>query len=70
MSKDESWITYLLERAKYAIRSQSKELVYEVYGMAKGMRMVNAITKEEMWTMTNLLVRDTMNNGRRWSKFH
>ena len=70
MSQEQSWIDYLQERAKYAIASRSRELVYETYGMAKGLRMAGAISKDEMWTMTNILVRDTMNNGRRWSTFH
>ena len=70
MSQEQSWYNYLQERARYAIASQSQGLVYEVYGMAKGMRMIGAISKDEMWAITDLLVRDTMNNGRKWSRFH
>lgn len=59
-----------LERlSKYAIASKSKHLVYEVYGLLKGLRMVEAISKEDFFKYNTILVRDTMNNGPVWNSF-
>lgn len=60
---------WLERKARYAINSKSRNLVYEAYGMAKAFYMCDAISKTEFWSMNDLLVRDTMNNGKVWSTF-
>ena len=37
----------LIRRANYALRSQSRNLVYETYGAAKMAHTLKAITKDE-----------------------
>lgn len=59
-----------LERqSKYAIASKSRHLVFEVYGLLKGLRMAGAISKDEFFKYNTILVRDTMNNGPVWNSF-
>ena len=64
----------LFDRAKqqaiYAINSESKVLVYQAYGHACGLYEAGGITMDEFMELNTLLVRDTMNNARKWSTFH
>ncbi len=54
---------YKLEKeAKYALTSKSRDLVYEVYGMAKTAYELKAITKEEFFKLNTMLIRDGINN--------
>ncbi len=64
----------LFDRAKhqalYAINSKSRELVYKAYGHACGLYEAGGITMNEFMELNTLLVRETINNARKWSTFH
>lgn len=52
----------LAEKALYAKMSESLNLVYEVYGMAKMAHSLSAITHDEFMRLNEVLVRDGINN--------
>ena len=56
------WYRKLRERAKYALRSKSLSLCYEVYGMAKIAYEMGEISKEEAKELNTMLVRNGINN--------
>ena len=56
--------------ARYAIRSESRSLVHEAYGMAKMAYMARVINHDQFFELNTMLVRDTMNNGKLWRTFH
>lgn len=53
---------HLLKQATYALKSQSRDLVYEAYGAAKMARNLGAITSDQMKTMNDMLVRHGLND--------
>ena len=59
---------YLSQRAVYAIRSRSRDLVYQTYGEACMAAKLGAITKGQFYDLNTQLVHDTM-NGRIWPEF-
>ena len=52
----------LLKKAQYALKSESRDLVYEIYGMAKMASELNAITHEQFMALNEMLVRNGLNN--------
>jgi len=52
----------LIEEANYAIRSKSRDLVFEVYGMAKMARLTHVITPEQFKKLNEMLITDGINN--------
>lgn len=70
MTRDEI-MQDLRKQARYAIGSRSRELVYRAYGAACMARQLEAISKIDFWELNDLLIRDTLNNGRlmnEWEK--
>ena len=57
----ESVYERLYKRAEYALRSHSRELAYEVYGAAKMAYDLNAIGKEDFYTLNDMLVTNGLN---------
>lgn len=53
---------YLLRRAQYAIRSRSRDLVYQTYGEAKMAWKLGAITPAQCRELNDLLVRRGLND--------
>ncbi len=51
----------LSEKARYALKSRSRDLVYETYGAAKMAYNLDAITKGEFYTLNDMLVRNGLN---------
>lgn len=52
----------LIRRANYALRGQSRNLVYETYGAAKMAHTLKAITKDEFYTLNDMLVKKGLND--------
>lgn len=46
----------LERRARYALNSHSRDLVYETFGMAKMARNLGVIAKEQFYKLNELLV--------------
>ena len=59
MARDLPLFEKLLRSAEYAIRSRSKELVYQTYGAAEMAYDLSGITKDEFYQLNDLLVRKT-----------
>ena len=53
---------HLLKQATYALKSHSRDLVYEAFGAAKMARNLGAITSEQMKTLNDMLVRHGLND--------
>lgn len=54
----------LQKQATYAAKSYSRDLVFEVYGMAKMARLMCAISQEQFTELNKQLVRDCINNSK------
>lgn len=65
-----SMMEQLRRSAEYAINSKSRNLVYETYGAAKMAWACEAISKEEFYELNELLVVQTLNNGRLMNEWH
>ena len=58
----------LLKDAKYAKASRSLLLMYQTYGEAKMAAELGAITREQFWTLNDMLVKDGINNPASYDK--
>ena len=58
-----------LKMARYAIKCKNRNLVYQAYGFANGVRLTGGITKEQFLELNEMLVKNCMNNGPVWSTF-
>lgn len=54
----------LQNQAVYAAKSHSRDLVFEIYGMAKMARLMCAISQEQFTELNKQLVHDCINNGK------
>ena len=54
----------LVKNADYALANLSRDLVYEVYGMAQMAYKLGGITKNEFYALNDKLIRDGLNNYR------
>lgn len=54
----------LLKESEYAIRSRSRDLVFESYGKAKMAVRLKAITMQQFKELNRILIRDGVNNHR------
>lgn len=52
----------LVKDAKYAINSNSRDLIMETYGMAKMARELEYISFDEFLKLTSMLIRDGIDN--------
>ncbi len=52
----------LLKSAKYALKSHSRDLVYETFGAAKMAFNLKAITKSEFYELNDMLVVHGLND--------
>lgn len=52
----------LKHKAKYALESHDREIVYEIYGASKMARRLEAISKEEFLILNEMLIRNGINN--------
>lgn len=52
----------LIRRANYALRSHSRNLVYETYGAAKMAYTLKVITKDELYTLNDMLIKKGLND--------
>lgn len=52
----------LVKDAKYAINSNSRDLIMETYGMAKMARKLEYISFDEFLKLTSMLIRDGIDN--------
>lgn len=52
----------LLKEAKYAKASRSLLLMYEAYGATKMAEALGAISRDQFWTLNDMLVKDGINN--------
>lgn len=57
----------LQNQAAYAAKSYSRDLVFEVYGMAKMAHCMCAISHEQFTELSRQLVRNCINNGK-WNR--
>ena len=53
---------FLVTTALYAMKSKSRDLVFEAYGQVKMAQRLKAITKSEFMELSRMLVRDGINN--------
>ena len=60
--KNVSYYDDLLKKARYAIASKSRDLVFKIYGMASMARKLEAITFEEFTVLNEMLIKDGLNN--------
>ena len=56
---------YLLKEAAYALNSHSRDLVYETYGMAKMAYNLDAITKDQFYSLNDMLVTHGLNDPKK-----
>lgn len=54
----------LVKKAEYALNNLSRDLVFEVYGMAKIARELDVITQHEFMILNHMLIYDGVNNYR------
>lgn len=52
----------LVKEAKYAINTNSRDLIMETYGMAKMARELEYISFDEFLKLTSMLIRDGIDN--------
>ena len=52
----------LVKDAKYAINTNSRDLIMETYGMAKMARKLEYISFDEFMKLTSMLFRDVIDN--------
>lgn len=60
----------LTREATYAYNSFSITLVYQTYGAATMAWMLGSITRQEFDQLNELLVRESLNNGKWMNKAH
>lgn len=60
---NETLVDYIEKSARYAIRSYSRDLVYQVIGMNNMAYWLQAISKEDWSRIDHLLIYDTLNNA-------
>lgn len=60
--KSKYLLAELTRKANYAIARKRRSLVYETYGMAKGMYFVDALELEDFSKINDLLVVNTINS--------
>lgn len=58
----------LMIEAKYAKASRSLLLMYEAYGATKMAVELGAISREQFWTLNDMLVKDGINNPKSYDK--
>lgn len=58
----------LERRARYALNSHNRDLVCEIFGMAKMARNLRVITKEQFYKLNELIVAKGLNNPAIWSE--
>ena len=58
----------LLKEAKFAKASRSLLLMYQTYGAAQTAEELGAITREQFWTLNDMLVKDGINNPASYDK--
>lgn len=63
MNEKEWLYQELKRRSNYAINSKSRNLVYETFGAAKMAFCLEAITREQFFSLNDLLIKDTLNNA-------
>lgn len=54
----------LVKKAEYALNNLSRDLVFEVYGMAKMARELDVITQQEFMLLNHMLIYNGVNNYR------
>lgn len=66
----ESWKKMIKEKAEYALRSHSRDLLHKAYGMAKWARLMGGIDKDEFDELNQLIVVLGMNNPRKCKEIY
>ena len=66
----ESWKKMIKEKAEYALRSHSRDLLHEAYGMAKWARLMGGIDKYEFDELNQLIVVLGMNNPQKCKEIY
>lgn len=67
---DGGYVMYkkLLQEAKYAKASRSLTLMYQAYGATVMAEKLGAISREQFWTLNDMLVKDGINNPASYDK--